>query len=385
MNISRISLLLFLSTALFAVECPKEITTLYGTYTLDEPVLCELIESQAVQRLKKINHYGVRAYVIPEHYNRYDHSIGVMLLVRRYGGGLYEQIAALLHDASHAVFSHTIDHVFGKRSKQLYTESKDSHQDSIHEWYLEHTDVPEVLARHGILLHDILHKENEFLRLEQDLPTICADRLEYVLFGGYLECILNEADITQILHDVHFDQDSNLWYFSSIASARKYAYTSLFLTEHIFGSAMNAVINELTAVALRRALTLQYITPQELYFGVDDTVWQGLLNSSDAQIQEYTQAIMQYEQNFTINPDNYTLKVVHKCRGVNPWVKCVSHACVAGDSFLQLSQLDSAFATEYNRVKTVMAAGHLILCPLLEAASESLCNLDLSAMPTYAL
>jgi len=49
---------------------------------------------------------------------RFDHSVGVMLLIRKLGAGsspasalLKEQVAALLHDVSHTAFSHVIDYV----------------------------------------------------------------------------------------------------------------------------------------------------------------------------------------------------------------------------------------------------------------------------------
>ena len=49
---------------------------------------------------------------------RYEHSVGVMLLARRVGGGLREQVAALLHDVSHTAFSHVIDHVFHDQARR---------------------------------------------------------------------------------------------------------------------------------------------------------------------------------------------------------------------------------------------------------------------------
>lgn len=76
---------------------------LYGNFIV-EPVLEALINSKAVQRLKNV-HMAGPAYLTNSLWNetRYEHSIGVMLLVRKLGGSIEEQAAALLHDVSHTV------------------------------------------------------------------------------------------------------------------------------------------------------------------------------------------------------------------------------------------------------------------------------------------
>jgi HD superfamily phosphohydrolase len=44
---------------------------------------------------------------------RYEHSLGVANLAAMLGLGDRDQLAALLHDTTHAAFSHTIDHLLG--------------------------------------------------------------------------------------------------------------------------------------------------------------------------------------------------------------------------------------------------------------------------------
>ena len=55
---------------------------LYGTFEIDS-VLYELIHSQAVQCLKRVHQRG-GTFLVNEnwHGTRYDHSIGVMLLIK---------------------------------------------------------------------------------------------------------------------------------------------------------------------------------------------------------------------------------------------------------------------------------------------------------------
>ena len=70
---------------------------LYGEYIV-EPVIEEVINTKEVQRLKNI-HQGGASYLVNPNCNvsRYEHSIGVMLLIRLLGGRIEEQIAGSLN------------------------------------------------------------------------------------------------------------------------------------------------------------------------------------------------------------------------------------------------------------------------------------------------
>src|SRR5690606_15049462 len=118
----------------------REINSLYGRVSIDEPVLIELLNAPAVQRLQQINQYGINFYTTKRYsFTRYDHSVGVMVILRLFNLPLLEQIAGLLHDVSHTAFSHVADYLYKMGDK------KHSYQDSIHEWYLQQTTIPAIL------------------------------------------------------------------------------------------------------------------------------------------------------------------------------------------------------------------------------------------------
>jgi uncharacterized protein len=147
---------------------------LYGTTITPEPVLADLLHSEAVRRLHGVLQHGITAVIgITQPITRYQHSAGTMLVVRRMGGDVREQIAALLHDVSHTAFSHVIDHVWDTAASQSY-------HDQVKESYVAQTDVPEVLAKHGYDWREFID-ETQFPLLEQPAPALCADRLDYFL------------------------------------------------------------------------------------------------------------------------------------------------------------------------------------------------------------
>ena len=126
---------------------------IFGRVKIKEPVILELIKSKTLQRLKGIDQGGYQPlYAKPKtvlknrrHHNRFAHSLGVYLLLKKYGAPLEEQIAGLIHDVSHACFSHCIDYVLTEGSQK-----KHSHQDNIFVEFVRKTEIPGILKKYQI-------------------------------------------------------------------------------------------------------------------------------------------------------------------------------------------------------------------------------------------
>jgi len=168
------------------------LTDIYGTLVLDEPVLFDLLSSKAVQRVKGVAQSGLLdAWNGGRNFSRYDHCVGTMLLLRKVGASLEEQIAGLLHDVSHTAFSHVIDWVIGDSSKQDY-------QDRTHADYIMRTELPDLLKKHSIPLAAATDPHHYSL-LEQPTPELCADRVDYTL-----RCATLRGHTTQVQHCIPF-------------------------------------------------------------------------------------------------------------------------------------------------------------------------------------
>lgn len=140
------------------------ITTLFGSMEIGDQAVIDIIESQAMQRLKKINQYGIMVFLRTEPvYTRYEHSLGVFFLLSRFGASRQEAIFGLIHDVSHTVFSHVADYMHNCVC------DKKSYQDTIMGWFTAHTDLYEILQKHGLLhILDIA----QFKMLKNDLPAV---------------------------------------------------------------------------------------------------------------------------------------------------------------------------------------------------------------------
>ncbi len=337
---------LFIIFPLFSsIDQPLVVPTIYGNFEVVEPVLIDLFNNSTMERIKHIHQYGATDYVIPQNknYSRYEHCVGVWALLKRYGATLEEQIAGLLHDASHTVFSHVGDILFDHRS--LHS----SYQDDIHEWYLMQQQIDQLLARHHISLHAILHKNGKHKMLEQDLPDICADRLEYNLQAGLLTNLLTLEDIATILDDLRYENET--WFFRNKESAKKLALVSLFNTEHVWGSPQDRFINQNMACALKRALQIGLLTEHDIHFSTDDVVWNILCSHDDSIITSCFNNIRCYQEIITItSPEKGDFIVTNKLRGINPLVK-------TDNGLIRLTDLNEEYKSEYERVQKQVTQG----------------------------
>ncbi len=146
--------------------------SVYGEFQVHSPVLIELIKSPSVQRLKGISQFGLPDKYYHLHgYSRFEHSIGVMRLLQILGAGVEEQVAGLLHDVSHAAFSHVVDWVVGSNTTEDW-------QDANLARYIAQSELPAILEKHGF--DPVRISDHRFFPiLEQEMPDLCADRIDY--------------------------------------------------------------------------------------------------------------------------------------------------------------------------------------------------------------
>lgn len=146
----------------------------YSKFEIMSPVVLELIKTKAFQRLKDISQFGVpNKYYHLEGYSRFDHSLGVYIILNKLGASEGEQVAGLLHDISHTAFSHLVDWIMGNSLKEDY-------QDKRHLSVLKQEEITAILNKYGFSVEDIADY-GKFGLLERDIPNLCADRIDYSL------------------------------------------------------------------------------------------------------------------------------------------------------------------------------------------------------------
>jgi len=243
----------------------------YGAISVDEPVLVELLQTPAMQRICGVSQWGIPdEFYQRSGFSRFDHSVGVMHLLGLVGASVEEQIAGLLHDVSHTAFSHVVDWVIGEGGNEGY-------QDEQHERIIsESQEMVRVLEKYGYSVSEIV-KYEKFTLLEKDAPDICADRVDYVFRESSTSDV--QACLTGLIN--HHGE----MVFSTQTTALLFADTFLHRQVSHWGSFNASIRYRLFANILREALDKKLIVFED--FWQDDAfVIAKLVDSHDPSVLE---------------------------------------------------------------------------------------------------
>lgn len=289
----------------------------YGECEIAEPVILELISSSALQRLKDIDLAGYRPlWVKPDantgeyDYSRFAHSLGVYLLLRKYGAPPEEQIAGLIHDVSHSAFSHCIDYVLDSGS-----EKEHNHQDNLFNSFIRKTEIPKIIEKYGFDLEYILDDKNFPLK-EKDLPDLCADRIDNFLRIAIIFGELKNKDKKYLLGNL-ITEDNN-WVFKNFESAKRCAELVFKLNKEYCAGFPSALMFRTVGDCVKHALQKKYISENDLY-------------TTDKMVLEKVKRFLDKDKRLKLlwermngkvkiinNPNNFDAQVFCKSRVVDP-------------------------------------------------------------------
>ncbi len=305
---------------------------IYGEVEVRDSILLELMDSDSLKRLKGISQYGVpNQYYFKKNFNRFDHSIGVMLLLKILGAPLEEQVAGLLHDVSVTSFSHIADWVLSEGHS-----GKEDYHDSIHDTFVRKTDIPDILKKHKFSTERILDDKN-FPLLENNLPDICADRVDYALreiFYTYNPELIKEFLPTLTV-------DKNTIVFCKLSAASLFANKFLDLQITHWGSKEAVKRYFFFSNALKRGIKLNILSPDD-FWKSEREILHIIEASKDQQIKEILKALS------NDNMKKIGERVYKKFRYIDPFVD-------TSQGLKRVSSLNKKFARrlEYERLSNL--------------------------------
>jgi HD superfamily phosphohydrolase len=300
----------------------------YGPNAVTDPILLELMGSAALLRLKGVLQHGITGLIgITRETTRFEHSVGTMLVVRKLGASIEEQIAALIHDVSHTAFSHVIDYVFHSHEEQNY-------HDAVKETYIASTDLPDLLGEWDYDWRDFLDDERYPL-LEQPAPALCADRIDYFLRDALGLGIATASEVARALSSLSV-MDNRI-VVDDLEVARWYGYRYMIVDQTSWANFREVALYELTAMAIRRGLEIGLVDDGD-FWRSDQELWGKLKASSDPIITERLELVSK-KTKFAWDEENSDFVVSTKLRTIDPDVK-------VGSERHSLSSLDGEFAAK---------------------------------------
>jgi len=311
----------------------------YGPHSVQEPLLLDLLGSQAIQRLRHISQAGASSLVrTGRSVTRFEHSVGVMLLTRFLGGTTLEQAAGLLQDVSHTAFSHTVDYVFRDREEQFH--------ENIFEVVLSNSDIPSTLARHGLHWRNLFEPAN--LRIvDAKAPLLCADRIDYTLRDLVRFGHINAGDAQNFIQTLSF-QDTVI-VCSDVDSAERFVRWYAYLVENLFMNPLELYAHDEFAAIIRSALQQNVLTINDLR-DVDATV------VSKLELHCWSRerlATLRTTKKVALGDGVGARRVFSKGRIINPPILCEG-------SWVPLSHLRPDIEALWKNIVTVSSEGLLV-------------------------
>lgn len=225
------------------------------------PVLAQLCSTPPMQRLQDVGmNCGCEYTSFPKFrqcasYSRYDHSLGVGLIVWHFTQDEKQAVSGLLHDISTPVFAHVVDFMNGDYLTQESTEL-DTEQ-----VIRSSAELLRVLEEFGLSVPEVCDY-HVYPIADNDTPRLSSDRLEYT-FGNALNFGFADKDkLSELYRDLRVGTNEECapeLMFQTPELALFFARTALSCSKVYVSDedrfAMEALANRLTQAISRSVLS----------------------------------------------------------------------------------------------------------------------------------
>ncbi len=293
---------------------------LLNVYHKDIPdFLKDIIDAYELVRLKKIGmNCGVeytkfKLFKDIESYSRFEHSLGVALIIYHFTGDMKQSLAGLFHDISTPCFAHTVDFMHGDYIKQEATEDYTA-------YFIESSDeIINYLYKHNIKLEEV-SDYHKYPIADNDGYKLSSDRLEYSL-GNMLNYRFTDRETVKKIYDnlivginefnemelMFKDEEiAKIFFELSLKNSKVYIcdedrYSMQFLSDILKKAIELKTINYMDLYKDEEYLINKFINDNNLF-----PLWDSFINLSNVK------AVKEYKAGY--------IQVLAKKRYINPYV-----------------------------------------------------------------
>ncbi len=299
----------------------------------------ECLRTDVMQRLKEVGmNCGCEYTSFPrfrniESYSRFDHSVGVALIVWHFTESPAQSIAGLLHDIATPAFAHVVDFMRGDYMKQEATE------EGTREMISGSVQLQNILKKTG-LSTDEVYDYHRYPIADNDSPRLSADRLEYTLGNCINYRIRSKKEVRSFYDDIKTDineEGEPELAFETLENALDFALAALECSK-IYVSDEDRYSMQMLSELLNTAVNLKVISEKELYLTEPVLIEKLRSDRRTARLWEDFCAFKVIIRNNNSDGGCRWRKVFAKKRCIDPLVK----------GYGRVSALSNAFADELN-------------------------------------
>lgn len=212
------------------------------------------------------------------YYSRFDHSIGVALIIWHFTHDKAQTISGLLHDVSTPAFSHVTDFRKGDSLTQTVTEGENKSM------LANSPELIKCLSEDGLALNQV-DDYHKYPIADNEVPQLSADRLEYMFPSGAalagtwsLDKSFSLSEIKSIYNDIVICKNENNIEelgFKSVEIAELYTHRTtdigLFLQKN-----EDKIVMQFLATTLNLAIKLNILSETDFFTFTEKEIIQKL-------------------------------------------------------------------------------------------------------------
>lgn len=312
--------------------------TIYHEHMID--IIEKLAHTSSMQRLKNVGmncgveYTKVNIFSMRYPYSRYDHSVGVALIIYHFTKDIKQAIAGLFHDLSTPCFAHVIDFLNNDHDVQ------ESYEYLIKDMIVNDVEIMNILNSLDIKIEEIADY-HQYPIADNNTPRLSADRLEYTLGNMYNYGFVSYEDIKMIYDDLYVKNDEIVFKDQNIA---KLFCENMLKCSKIYICNEDRFCMQFLADIIKVAINDDIIKKDDLY--LDEKALINKLNAHKKTAKLFNNYCNIKKVYKCTNNEKYCIKVSAKIRYIDPIINDERYSRLDenfNDEIIQLLSTDFDF------------------------------------------
>lgn len=239
---------------------------IHGQINLDQLTL-ELIDTQRMQRLRRIKQLGLSYLVYPgANHTRFEHSLGVMHLAEKVVSNIESldpnqkkeiKVAALLHDVGHGPLSHLTEEIVEEYTTKKHEDIKD---------ILKEDEISKILEKYSLSLENIADHIKGKTSIGQILSSeVDVDRMDYLVRDAHYTGVnYGNIDFDGLINHLQFQGEKLVLGVGGLKAAESLLISRFWMNISVYSHHITRIAETMGKSAIECMIERNELDPLEL-------------------------------------------------------------------------------------------------------------------------